>query len=218
MIGFLGLTGPAGAGKDTVYERLRELGGDRFVRLSVADPLKESVAALFGITLEQLEDLKRDARAFVDIGRVVEHRTAVDDVDVEFEQLVPPLSMRTFLQRYGTESHRGVFGDDFWLDEWERRAQAIHEQRRDAVVVNTSVRFPNEAQRILDLGGEVWDVVGPQDYGAAGHASEAPLPRNLITHVIDNEDRSLYASGEPDFSYLDDQIVSLLDNGPGVEG
>lgn len=204
MIGYLGLTGPAGAGKDTVYERLRELGGERFVRLSVADPLKESVAALFGIDLDTLDRLKRGQNVEV---CVVDHDEYIDlDTPREHARLF----MREFLQRYGTEAHRDVFGEDFWLDEWQRRGQAIRLERPDAVVVNTSVRFPNEAERILVLGGEVWDVVGPQDYGAAGHESETPLPRDLITHVIDNETRSLYASGEPDFTYLDDQIATLL--------
>lgn len=203
MIGYLGLSGVAGAGKDTVYDRLRELYGERFVRLSVADPLKESVAALFDCTLEELEAWKRDENYVVGLGEYLDHDT--NDV-----RPTVVLSMREFLQRYGTESHREVFGDDFWLDEWERRAQKIHEQRRDAVVVNTSVRFENEAQRILDLGGEVWEVVGPQDAGAEGHASEAPLPEQLISRVIDNETRLRYDSGEPDWTYLDDQIAGMI--------
>lgn len=208
---YLGLTGPAGAGKDTVYERLRELGGDRFVRLSVADPLKESVAALFGITLEKLEEIKRDDASCVSVAWL--DRVIADSKCRGF-------TMREFLQRYGTEAHRDVFGEDFWLDVWETRASSLHREyaNRDwrelvhptITVVNTSVRFPNEAQRILDLGGEIWDIVGPQDYGAAGHASETPLPRDLVTHVIDNENRLLYASGEPNYAYLDDQIAGLI--------
>lgn len=212
-IRYIGLTGVAGAGKDTVFDRLVAVGGDRYVKMSVADSLKESVAALFGITLEQLEELKRDSRAFVDIGRVVEHRTAIDDVDVEFEQLVPPMSIRTFLQRYGTESHRDVFGQDFWLEVWEARAARQLYLKNPCTIVNTSVRFENEAARIIDMGGVVWQVNGPQDAGAGGHSSEVELPDYLITEYIDNETRPTYDSGEPDFSYLDDQLVLLIDGG-----
>lgn len=218
---FIGLAGVAGAGKDTVFDRLKVLGGDKFVRLSVADPLKESVAALFGISLDDLEELKRDPHAFVRLG-------GADPRAPHMSLLRSLLSVREFLQRYGTESHRGVFGDDFWLDVWEERADKIRfGSDAEVTIVNTSVRFENEAQRILDLGGAIWQVNGPQDDGAGGHESESPLPYDLITEHIDNTVRQVYeetaqggfgmpnvsVQGGPDFSHLDDQIATLLHGG-----
>jgi hypothetical protein len=223
-IPYLGLSGFAGAGKDTVFERLREL-DTRFVRLSVADPLKESVAALFGISPDHLEDLKREPDSIVVLGR-----DGQEDGEVVLPDVL--LSMREFLQRYGTEAHREVFGSDFWLDLWERKASAlqdaasgmsIHRGPAPLTVVNTSVRFENEARRIIAMGGQVWHVEGPQDDGAAGHESERRLPDSLISHVIDNTVRAPY-NGESqavdgavypvlDFSYLDDQLATLLHGG-----
>ena len=53
----LGLTGRMGAGKDTVFQRLEAL-YPRVMQVSYARKLKESVAALFGISLEQIEQWK----------------------------------------------------------------------------------------------------------------------------------------------------------------
>lgn len=208
----LGLTGFAGAGKDTVFDRLVELGGSRFVRLSVAEPLKESVAARWGVDIHTLEQIKRDGVVELRSGSVV----------------VARMSLRQYLQNDGTQGHRGVFGEDFWLDTpntWVERAETmlLNASRDNLVVVNTSVRFENEARRIIEMGGQVWRVDGPQDTGAGGHESEERLPDELIAHVIDNTVRVAYrGEGQAlagrfvpvvDFSHLDDQIATLLHGG-----
>jgi hypothetical protein len=57
-------------------------------------------------------------------------------------------------------------------------------------VVITDVRFDNEAQAIVDAGGEVWRVVRPGwrclDDAAASHSSEAGVSDHLIARTIDN--------------------------------
>lgn len=214
----LGLSGVAGAGKDTVFDRLVALDGvaGRYQRRSVADPLKQSVAALFDISEELLEEWKRDPEFGIQI--VHEHRGGMDS----------PMTFREFLQRYGTQAHRGVFGDGFWLDVWENRIdrdehQAARRRVGPYVYVNTSVRFTNEAERILAMGGEVWHIDGPQDAGAGGHESEQRLPDRLITRLIDNttrQQRIIYRdpgdpnsqTAVPDFTHLDAQLYSIIDD------
>jgi hypothetical protein len=211
----IGLTGVAGAGKDTVYERLAALDSSQsYVKMSVADALKESVSALFGISLDHLEELKRDQESLIKVTAAVDAEGTNQDPIYRYN--VCEMSMREFLQRYGTEAHRGVFGQDFWLDVWEARVRDVQAQQipvRDWQdrIVNTSVRFPNEAERIIALGGEVWEVIGPQDAGAGGHASEQPLDKELTTHTIDNHYRGTTGTDNfPDFSYLDEQLEELL--------
>lgn len=198
----LGLHGVAGAGKDATFERLQVLGGvDNFCRFSIADPLKESIAALFGITTEHLERIKRDKHARVELYWSASVGMAIPR----------KLSIREFMQRYGTESHRGIFGDDFWLDHW---MQEVDRRSREATCtfVNTSVRFENEAVAIIELGGEVWQIDGPQDDGAGGHESETPLPPHLVTRTIDNSYRHFGPIQRvPDFSHLDDQVALIID-------
>jgi len=50
----------------------------------------------------------------------------------------------------------------------------------------TDVRFENEAERIHLLGGENWFIDRPFDVEADDHASEQPLPEDLIDVRIDN--------------------------------
>lgn len=214
MTTMIGLHGKAGAGKDTVYERLLSLGGPKYVRRSIADPMKDSIAALFGVSLERLEELKRDPSSFVKIGGTGE--PSKQTPGAYMARYDRSMTVRQFMQRYGTEAHRGVFGQDFWLDFWMR--QWADTSAQGEVWVNTSVRFENEAQRIRDVGGEVWLIKGPHD-GVEGHESEVQLPDRLIDRVIDNTERASFSFAEncgdpivdyPDFSHLDSQVAAFL--------
>lgn len=166
----IGLTGKAGAGKDTVAGLLAAADARVEIR-AFAEPLKRSVAALFGIDRSDVDRLKVNPRAEVWI--------------VLGNCRARAQSFRTLLQRYGTEAHRDVFGADFWLD----ATLPLAEDRRGKVIVVTDCRFPNEAERIRAVGGEVWRVERPAALLAgeeAAHVSEAGLPDGLVDRVIPN--------------------------------
>lgn len=112
---------------------------------------------------------------------------------------------RQYLQNVGNEA-RKLFGDTFWIDMvlpnvvllegWGEKPEQAHGALTarypgvDCLCI-TDLRYPNEAERIKRLGGVVWEVVRPGT-GSDGHASEQPLPRHLVDHVIDNSG-DLYA-------------------------
>lgn len=221
----IGLHGYAGAGKDTVFERMLELAGDRFVRASFAEPMKRSAAALLDVAVEQLEEWKRDGRVTLAVGKWKQH--PVYQSETTFQPIAREMIIRELLQRFGTEAHRDIFGDDFWVDFAMREISDIvpspgmHRRDPDApTVVFTDVRFVNEADAIIDRGGQVWLVEGPQDADAAGHSSEQRLPDRMISHVIDNSHRSTFevASTDPsadviysnDYSHLDDEVIRAM--------
>lgn len=124
---------------------------------------------------------------------------------------------RQYLQNIGTEA-RKIFGDDFWVDqvlpscsgpEWDR--SDWFEQARYALddmhpgvdwLAITDLRFENEAQRVLDLGGEVWRVKRPGTE-SDGHDSEQVLPGKYVTRELDN-------SG--DLDHLADEVAEALHN------
>lgn len=153
------------------------------VHVSYARKLKESVAALLGITLEQIERWKTE-----------EYRI----VQVQYDNDAPDLQLtfREFLQRYGTESHRDVFGEDFWLDQ----ALPMDKDYTDAVYVVTDARFPNELKRIKDLGGVTVRIDGPLEF-TGEHRSET---QHECDFVIDNRIR------DDGFRELDYQLRELL--------
>jgi hypothetical protein len=163
----IGLTGKKGSGKDTIATHLIESNG--FVRVAFADPLKESVAALFDISRDLIEQLKNDEAALVTL--------SLYDVDQSYAEL----SVREFLQRYGTEAHRGVFGDQFWLDATRGRiTRLLEDGYRDLVF--TDVRFDNEAELVRNLGGTMVEVHRPGLSIADAHASEQLPPADVLLY------------------------------------
>ncbi len=188
----IGLNGHKQAGKDTVYERAAHImaGVIEVERVGFADKLYESAAASLGVSVEKLQEWKSNPEMVVHVG-------CWHSGEFEYQT---ERTIREYLQAYGTEAHRGVFGNDFWVD---RAPISDHEGR---LVFVTDCRFPNEARAIKWAGGSVVRVVGPPDVenSGDGHASEAPLPEYLIDAWIQNHVR------DDNFRTLDAQIDTLL--------
>jgi hypothetical protein len=149
----IGLTGYAGAGKDTSAKILAERYG--FRRYSFADKLRSFVYELNPLII---------ARGPDDI--LVQLRDAVDEYGWDFVKREYPLA-RHYLQKAGVWFREHV-DEDYWV-------RIVDDNMRsdgypDAVI--TDVRFPNEVAYVLARGGYVVrvnrDGVGP----ANGHVSE----------------------------------------------
>lgn len=177
----IGLSGPAGVGKDTVADYLVETHG--FTKFSFSDALYREVSEAFDIPVAALQD--RAAKEFPHW-----KLTAVQCNDVDFARLMMDaakefgadeswlheFSPRWVLQRWGTD-YRRAQNPDYWI---ERTAMWVHAwldvTKDDGVqhggLVNTSVRFPNERDFIDQLGGMIWHlrrkdasaVASQQDY------------------------------------------------------
>lgn len=106
------------------------------------------------------------------------------------------LTGREYLQHIGNRA-RHLFGEDFWVD--QVLPQALPDKPVVAqhnlsyrypgvdVLVMADLRYENEAQRVLDLGGVVWEVIRP-GVESDGHDSEQPLPRHMVSYQIVNDD------------------------------
>jgi hypothetical protein len=107
------------------------------------------------------------------------------------------LSGREYLQNFGNHA-RNVFGENFWIDQVLPEARVEYEKiwrtqgRRGpidgmpAVGCITDVRYPNEAERVLSMGGTVLEIVR-SECQSDGHASEKPLARDLVSATINND-------------------------------
>lgn len=161
----IGLSGAAGAGKNTVAEFLTDADGCSFLQLAFADPLYECISTITGLPVARLKD--RDVK----------------------EAVVPWLgkSPRQLLQTLGTEWGRGTVHPEIWIRIAMERA-GRHLAFNGVVV--TDVRFDNEAQAIIAAGGEVWRVTRPGwrclSDDSAQHPSEAGVSEHLIARTIDN--------------------------------
>jgi hypothetical protein len=181
----IGLTGAAGSGKDTVagvaLEWCEEHGLNA-ERLAFADPLKISAAACFGVAAEDALEfcnwLKQPGRYVIAAQLEGHQNTRSDDPQVR-------VSGRQFLQFFGTEAHRDVFGTEFWVEVTERELAKRAGTDLDVVFL-TDPRFPSEATMIHKHDGEIWEVVRPQQSKVEAHASEAGLPEGAIEFQIHN--------------------------------
>jgi hypothetical protein len=139
----VGVVGFLGSGKGSLGDLLAEKYG--YEKMAFADPVKDATAAAFSWPREMLEGDTKESR---------EWREKPD----EFwsEKFGFPVTPRWALQKMGTEAGRNVFHDTIWVSSFERRKTA------DKVAV-VDVRFPNEIDKIKELGGFVVRVVrGPE--------------------------------------------------------
>jgi len=162
----IGLTGLAGAGKDTVADRL--CCRHNFERHAFAEPIRDMLTALLtGAGIDYAHLFERDLK----------------------ELPVPGIGIsgRRMMQTLGTEWGRSL---DTQL--WVRVAAVtlglndlpnsspVHDR-----IVLTDVRFPNEAEWIRSLGGCIWRVVRPAP-SVAEHVSEQHINQLPCDLSIDN--------------------------------
>lgn len=170
----VGITGRARSGKNTVAEIVRELLGPGAVEVrGFSDGLKASAARSLGYQGENP----------VEWGNGLKFSTAItltrrDPAGTILEERT--LSGREYLQLYGTEAHRDLFGADFWT------SRTLEEPSGELLVI-PDLRFDDEAQAIHALGGEVWEVLRPGDAIAdSAHSSEQGIDVGSVTRWIDN--------------------------------
>lgn len=179
---FIGLSGDRGSGKNTFarlcIDYIKEEHPEYSPREeSFASLLKKSAAAALGFSADNAEpwadELKREGS---------EVKTILYMPDSEWLYETTGITGRQFLQNYGTEAHRNIFGMDFWVDAF----WSTNEFSENDVVFICDARFDNEAQSIIDRGGIIAQVVNDRVNNNDSHASEAGLPGELISAIIDN--------------------------------
>jgi len=150
-----------GSGKSTVANMTWD-----FKKISFASPMREFCANLLsalghdGVVL--LRDRDRKEEKIAEIG----------------------VSPRQMMQTLGTEWGRSCIHPELWV---MVAAGAVEQQQKlGRNVVIDDVRFPNEAEMIRRLGGELWLVNRPGVAYEGDHASEGALTDVLPDAVINN--------------------------------
>ena len=142
----IGIVGFAGSGKGTVGDIL--VNDYDFTKLSFADVVKDSVAAIFGWPRHLLEGDTDESREFR------EKRDDFWSARLGYE-FTPRLAM----QLMGTESGRNVFHENIWVHAVERRIKHKQEWEFEDKFVIPDVRFSNEIEAIRNWGGFIVRVV-----------------------------------------------------------
>jgi hypothetical protein len=162
----LGLCGAAGAGKNTVADRLCDTHG--WAQFGFADPVYAAVSAAIGVPVEHLRDRARKERPIEWLGK----------------------SPRELLQTLGTEWGRSMVRDDIWVAiAMQKVERCLARLKGVGGVVLTDVRFANEVAAIKAAGGLIWKVSRPEAAlagDAARHSSEAGIAYELVDAEIIN--------------------------------
>lgn len=196
----IGICGLIGSGKGTVADLLVE--EHQFVKLSFADKLKDGVSAIFGWDRAMLE------------GDSDESRQWREEEDLFWtKELGRKITPRIVLQEFGTECMRKGFDDGIWVSLVKQ--EIIRNPKTNFVIPD--VRFPNEANMIKSIQGEVWrlrrgaDPVWFRMYQDIGvepkdiHQSEWAWANVNFTAILDN-----HGTKEQLKNLVQDRLASTL--------
>lgn len=154
----IGITGLAGAGKDTIGDIL-VTNLSNWQKMSFAEHLKDVASLLFGFDRKMLA------------GETPEDRTIREQPDKFWsEKMGKDFTPRFALQFLGTNLLRNQLHQNIWVDCLERKIV-----NSDKNIVITDVRFPNEIEMIRNLGGVIWRVERGERPSWWDLASEANL-------------------------------------------
>lgn len=163
-ISLVGLTGPAGCGKDTVADLLER--HHHFAKIALADPLKRGLEAMFGWQRHQW--LNRNWKEAV-------------DPDLGF-------SPRKAMQTLGTEWGRGM-NDELWIKVCTRQTKKLMDMsmlhQYNGVVVS-DIRFENEADMIRQQGGVVIHLTRQNIANVRHHTSENGIEFDRKDFLVHN--------------------------------
>lgn len=171
-----------------------------------ADKLKEIVCLLIGCTREQLEDIDFKNKPLGKEWTIYTDRTGV--ISIQFfitrygESYREVLTPRRILQLLGTECGRQIIHPNCWVNALfadYKFTEILPNEDTDLLSYNpkynfpnwiiTDVRFPNEADAILERGGKLIRLTRTTEVPEeiANHPSETALDNySKFNYIIDN--------------------------------
>ncbi len=154
ILTLVGLTGRAGAGKDTSADILREWYG--FTQIAFADPLRLEIVDAFGVDFRLFKrDFKEVRTHSLAIGRCADPAFIARMRDLG-QSLTAPRSPRDIMRWWGTEYRRWQVSD-YWIQRMIERIDALLRTGVWRIVIS-DVRFDNEVACVRGLGGTIWRI------------------------------------------------------------
>lgn len=128
----IGLSGYARSGKDEVAKIL--IGHFGYQRRALADPIRDALFELNPLIADNMR---------------LQEALSLHGWDLT-KRIFP--EVRRLLQVFGTEFGRGMISEDVWV---ELTMRGVRPEDR---IVISDIRYPNEAQAVRDLNGQVWRI------------------------------------------------------------
>lgn len=196
----IGISGKLGSGKDTVGTIIQamtcgELTDEEIIEIiegklaltpgtetweikKMADKLKEIASILLGVPVKKFEDRKFKDSYLPEIWNYYDENN--------FKK---QMTVREFLQKLGTDTmrdglHENVWVNAFWVDYIDQKPNDKFSNIEYPNWIITDVRFPNEAESVMDHGGILIRV--NRDVDTGNHPSETGLDDWEFEYTIDN--------------------------------
>lgn len=157
-------TGKMGSGKTTAINCIRSLQNKMLVPVKFAQPLYDIQEYAY----KRIENVYQRPENFI--------------------------KDRKLLQFLGTEWGRQVIRDSLWVDIWANEVNNILKNYSNVIVVTDDVRYDNEAEAILKLGGAIIKVESSRTderidtkNGIINHISENGINPEYITATLKND-------------------------------
>lgn len=168
------LGGKKRTGKNTAEKFLKnylETKGFSVATVSFAEPLKEMVAMIFDITLEDVEFYKNNP-----------NKTWIELIN-SHNQVVAQTDFRRVLQKFGTEVRNAYLGRNFWVNLAKDKVTA---SRADYVIIS-DWRFIHEASEMMKDFDTKTIIINKDTGSVDTHASEKELETFIPDYQISNE-------------------------------
>lgn len=144
----IGITGPAGSGKDTAAGGAINVFG--YQRICFGDQVKAMLAKGLNLDIEAFYDTERKEQPISWLGK----------------------SPRQLMQTLGTDWGRRMVSPDIWVHLF---ANLVALAPAGARIVVPDVRFESEANWIREHGGEIWHLASTHRAAVPAHESEAGI-------------------------------------------
>lgn len=160
MARIIAISGHMGSGKSTAAQYFKEFLPEYKV-VSFASRLKEAVSILLGLPLETF---------YTPEGK----NLTIDSLGI---------TVRQFMQKFGTEAIQSTFGSDFWVN------LLLKDFGEDSKIIIDDLRFEHEIQGILKRCNNSILIRINRDNKTSSHVSESELDNySKFTYVYDNND------------------------------
>ena len=205
MDNIIGLAGRKESGKTELAKICQKYGYEIF---SFATPLKKMIANLLGITIDEVNALKKANKKYVlkEMDFLFLNNETGISIDVFREKCKDKEfnNTRELMQYIGTNIIR-EYNPNWHVDKTKEHILSSNFKN----IIIDDVRFPNERNMIESLGGSCWFIVRPKFDNISNHISETALKWQEFDNVIINNTSLEYLKYKWNLLFEDDYNASL---------